>query len=707
MLEMPLMSRATPRRPESAAPEGELLMTRSRIDGVGLGDDPREELLKPIDGRGGRSKRRQGIGGGRWRMRVLLIALAFLGGVYASKIERVQAALGGPSGFVGPVDDVYTAIKYGYVDETKAEDLQRGAIDGMLEALDDDYAEYIPPTDKADFEKALTGQYSGIGCEVEIRDGWLTVVSPMEDSPALAAGVMANDRIIKIGDTTTYKLSVDECIKLLVGTEGTEVQFTVLRDGTEIPFSVKRARIVSKSVRGVTRFNGTGTDARQGHWSYIIDPAKRIAYIRISQFTPTTGPELAAAINEAQDAAGDEGLAGIIMDLRENPGGALEAALDVSDMFLKEGVIVSIRGRNRPPEVLSVMDEDSVGDVPLLVMVDGASASASEIVSGALQDHKRAVVLGSRTFGKGLVQTVLPLSHQRNGQVKFTTAKYYLPNGRLIQREDESLEWGVDPDPGFYVPETDDQLIDRFTRRRELDVLRRQAATGNAEAVTERWNDPVWVESEAKDIQLAAALRTMHGRVESGEFKAISDAKSQHGKIAVRELHDLRKVEKLTVMELARLNKRRVALEKSAEIGEAPRETPDLWPDDLKLTDGTVEVKDKDGKVIATLRITGKDLERWIANADVEPVKADEAKNAANTTEGVTGATSETANATPPAGQSEPEGAKKDEAKSEAEPAHAPKSDSAEKPEAPKSEQDSPSAPVSGSDPTPNAEPGR
>ena len=600
--------------------------------------DPRALLMEPIAS-GPRSRgasRSPRSRGAAFRLTVLLMILAFLGGVFVVRLPAVSAALGAPP--LGPVEDVFNTIRYGFVEEKKPDELVRGAIDGLIESLDDPYAEYIPPDDRDNFEKEMTGQYCGIGCEVESRDGWLTVVSPMEDSPALLAGVLPNDRIIKIGDESTYNKPVDDCVKLLVGKEGEPVHFTVLRDGQEIPFDIKRAQITSRSVRGVDRLRESGPDDLHGGWNWLIDPEKRIAYFRLSQFTPTAAEELSDAISAAMNEAaaptadGKPGgeLQGLILDLRENPGGAFEAAIEIADLFIDSGTIVSVKGRNNAlgmnQTIAATAHDPASGyvqvspDLPLLVMVDGLSASASEIVSGALQDHHRATILGSRTFGKGLVQTVLPLSHQTNAQVKLTTARYYLPSGRLIQREDESTQWGVDPTPGFFVPETDDQLADRLTRRRDLDVLRRRADPG-ADRPAEQWSDPDWVEHEAKDLPLAAALRVMRTRVSTGKFEPISDVQAQHGQIAIKELRDLERAERLTAMELARLDKRARALEKAAETGEKPHQVADLWSDDLKLNDGTVEVRDKDGKLVATLRITGRDLERWLANADVEPIK--------------------------------------------------------------------------------------
>ena len=179
--------------------------------------------------------------------------LIFLIGVFAARLPTTLAQISGRGEFIDTVGDVYQSLMSSYVDVPDAAKLQKGAIDGMLEALNDDYAAYVPEEDVAMFDKEMTGHFSGIGCQIEIRDGWLTVVSPMEDSPAFNAGIMAGDRIIKIGEKSTFKLNADECIKLLTGEAGTPVTFTVQREGAEMPFTLIRAPITSKTVRGVTR----------------------------------------------------------------------------------------------------------------------------------------------------------------------------------------------------------------------------------------------------------------------------------------------------------------------------------------------------------------------------------------------------------------------------------------------------------------------
>ncbi|MBY0260949.1 MAG: PDZ domain-containing protein, partial [Phycisphaerales bacterium] len=383
------------------------------------------------------------------RLTLLNLSLVFLLGMFLARLPTTLAQMGvsPATDFWSPVREVQELLTSSAVTKPDPEKLQKGAIDGMLEALDDQYAEYIPAEDEKEFEKQMSGTFVGIGCQIEMRDGWLTVVSPLEDSPALAAGVMANDRITKVEETSTFGLTTDACIKMLTGEPGTKVSFNVQRDGRDIPFTITRARIVSKSVRGFRR------DAA-GHWDYLIDPERKVAYVRMSQFTPTSPEEFREAIREARAAAGSE-LGGLIFDLRGNPGGYMDAAIRIADMFIESGTIMSVKGRSDPAVVFTAEDVGEHFRFPTAVLVNQGSASASEIVSGALQDHERAVIVGTRTFGKGLVQSVHALRQPRGAQVKFTTQKYYLPKGRLIQRMDDSTTWGVDPTPGFFVPMSD------------------------------------------------------------------------------------------------------------------------------------------------------------------------------------------------------------------------------------------------------------
>lgn len=591
----------------------------------------------------------------RPRRTVLLnLALVFVLGVFVARLPSTLAAVSTMFG-VGEVDgltliaDVRRELRQHAVEPPDDQKLTLGAISGMLESLDDPYAEYIPPDDAADFEKSMTGAFTGIGAQVEVRDGWLHIVSPLEDTPAYAAGVMAGDRVTKIDGVSTFGLTADECIKKITGPEGTSVMITISRgagghaatggEAGEIELTIKRAKIVSKSVRGYRRLND-GT----GHWDYLLDPAQGIVYLRMSQFTPTSPQELAEALDQAQAAiraqakAADSGKAreigGLVLDLRSNPGGLMEAAIAICDLFLDSGTIMSTRGRNTPDVIYKAHPQSGTPSFPIAVLVNGASASASEIVAGALSENDRAIVIGTRTFGKGLVQSVRPLDHDGRAQLKFTSQRYFLPSGRLIQRTDTSTVWGVDPSPGFYVPMTDAQTIDWILRRRSWDVLHKDGAATKSGAnggpppiEQQRWTDPTWIESDAKDVQLSRALGAVQAKLTSREWpKGGEDAPAQAARISATELKALERTRERMGKEFARVDKRIDALEQAAEGGKPLPTIPDFWPDTLDLTGGSVEVKDKSGAVIARLNITGRDVERWLAFGDVEKQATDSAK---------------------------------------------------------------------------------
>ncbi len=551
------------------------------------------------------------------RFHVMTVALAFVLGIFSvTRAPEIYAQMRGQPGFFEPITDVYRALVAGYVDKPDTAKLQKGAIDGMLEALNDPYAEYIPPEDAGKFEKQMTGNFSGIGCQIEMRDGWLTVVTPLEDSPAFAAGILSGDRITTIEGKSTFGLTSDQCVDLLTGAPDTQVSFVVQRDGVEKKYTLTRRAITYRAVRGLRRLPG---DA--GHWDYFLDPDRGIAYVRLAQFTPSAPEEFDAALIAAKAAAsaGGHTLSGLVLDLRGNPGGTLEAAHRIADEFLDSGTIVSIKGRAMADQVLKATPGGMAVGVPVAILVDGGSASASEIVSGALQDHKAGVVIGTRTFGKGLVQTVISLPRSPDAKVKFTTQKYYLPSGRLIQRQDESTAWGVDPNPGFYVPVKDDEVLARFLRRRDFDAVRGDSKDPSAMVVRQDWANAEWVAHEARDTQLAAALRALQSRLDTGEWKPVSEAKDAHAQIAVTELRNLERTRDRLGLEFARIEKRIDALERAAETGEKKADLVDLWPDDTKLTDGHLDVRDAAGHLIARLKITGEDVERWLLQADVQP----------------------------------------------------------------------------------------
>ncbi|RMH27688.1 MAG: S41 family peptidase, partial [Planctomycetota bacterium] len=504
--------------------------------------------------------------------------------------------------FFDPIVDVRAMLGEHYAEELDDQALQIGAINGMLESLDDPYTVFVPAKDTENFAKDLTGEYVGIGAEVGLRDGWFTILTPLDDSPAWHAGVLANDRVVAIDGQSTEGHSVDQCIEKLMGQPGTDVTITVQRaSGEQTDITITRAPIRVNPVKGFAR-----SDAGEGDWRFLLDPDSRIAYVRLSQFTPTCAAELRAAIEKATTEAGGS-LGGLILDLRFNPGGVLEQAVRIADDFLSAGVIVSTEGRTTPRRVERATADGTLPDFPMVVLVNAQSASASEVLAGALADHNRAIILGSRTFGKGLVQSVRPLPSGA-GVLKITEQHYALPSGRIIQREDDSEVWGVDPTPGYFLPLTDEQTRDMLAARREQEIIAHHdhPAPADAEAIVEQLKDP----------QLAAALRVLRHRIATGEFKPVGIPENDPTTVAAAEVKTILEQRDRLLRELVRLDRRLTAAESAAP--DAP-ETRDLWPDDVSVQGGTITVTDAQGNTVATLTITGPDLERWLIDAGVEP----------------------------------------------------------------------------------------
>lgn len=317
--------------------------------------------------------------------------------------------------------DVYARIKKDYVEEVGDKPLLEGAIRGMLQSLDP-HSAFLSQDEFQELQIGTTGEFGGLGIEVGMENGFVKVISPIEGTPADKAGVEAGDLIIKLDDTQVKGLTLNEAVKLMRGKRGTKIVLTIVREGESKPIEVKVIRDVIrvKSVR-----------------SRILEPG--FGYIRISSFQSKTTRNVIAAVEKLNNKAGGD-LQGIVLDLRNNPGGVLTGAVGVSDIFLKDGeLIVYTKGRVQDAELkYSASTNDSIDGAPIVVLINEGSASASEIVAGALQDHKRALIMGKNSFGKGSVQTILPL--KENAALKLTTARYYTPSGRSIQAE------GIEPD---------------------------------------------------------------------------------------------------------------------------------------------------------------------------------------------------------------------------------------------------------------------
>ena len=316
--------------------------------------------------------------------------------------------------------EILNRVKTDYVEEVDDKTLLENAVRGMLTGLDP-HSAYLDEKEFKDMNISTTGKFGGLGIEVQMQNGFVRVVSPIDDTPAAKAGVQPGDLIIKIDETSVKGLSLNEAVEKMRGEPGTKVTLTIARENATAPviLLLTRAVINVASVR-----------------SKMLDPG--LGYVRISSFTVETGNTLDKELAKLKKEAGGE-LKGLVLDLRNNPGGVLDAAVKVSDAFLQKGGIVSIKGREATASrEFGATPGDALNGQPIVVMINGGSASASEIVAGALQDQKRAVVVGSKSFGKGSVQTVMPL--QSEAAIKLTTARYYTPNGRSIQGE------GIDPD---------------------------------------------------------------------------------------------------------------------------------------------------------------------------------------------------------------------------------------------------------------------
>ncbi len=507
-----------------------------------------------------------------------------------------------------PILDVWYLINTSFVEEVDAEELRLAAIDGMIESLGDRYTVYVPAVDIAEFDKTMRGVYPGIGASVRLEDGLPLVVSPMDGSPALKAGIRAGDRILAIAGTSTEGLTLDDAVDLLSGEPGSEVIVRIRRDETEeMDVPIIRERIRTQTVKGYYR--------EGEHWRFLLNDDSGIAYLRITQFTETTQPQLTAALQELSGEA-----KAYILDLRSNPGGILQAAVAIADMFLPGGLpIVASEGRRHPRDEYVSSDAHTLvpADVPVVVLVNDESASASEIFAGALRDHNRAVIVGTRTFGKGTVQTVVPLESS-SGQLKITEAYYYLPSGRQVHRTDKSVKWGVDPTDGFYVSTTREERrgINRWAY--DADII---AQPG--EEPFQPIAEPERIREEMADPQLAAAVEALNIRLATGEWQPTGGEMDEDA-IDALALVDLANGRERLLRELDRVGRRMEALlDAGASLEDAVNER-DLFPDDIELTGGELVITDASGKQIARLAITGEGLERWLLDADVAKVKPDE-----------------------------------------------------------------------------------
>ncbi len=415
-------------------------------------------------------------------------------------IPATTAGMAQVDGRVGPefakLFATYERIKAAYVEPVDDEQLIRGAIDGMLGSLDP-HSAYLDGADLQRLETMIDGNYSGLGLSVQMDDGAVKVISPFRGSPAMEVGIKAGDYITHLDGELIYGGDLDDAVSRMRGPAGTDIRLTIFRPGRDEPFDVT-------VTRGVIELEPVTHKLEEGN----------IGVIMVNEFSRDVGADVFAAWQELRTEASGR-LQGLVLDLRSNPGGSLDEAVALSDLFLTKGRIVSQRGRAQGETIFfdseTVYRGEIARDTPMIVLIDAGSASASEIVAGALQDHRRAVIMGDRSFGKGSVQTLLPLG--RDAALKLTTARYYTPAGHSVQ------EGGIKPD--ISVPQLSDPDLEKRARfrMRESDLrghLVNEAALKDEELERDKNDDPRFLltaaelkEQGVEDFQLDYALRTL------------------------------------------------------------------------------------------------------------------------------------------------------------------------------------------------------
>ena len=429
---------------------------------------------------------------------VFLLGLALGAGmtIYSSVFagnEKSAAASPLPLEDLRAFTEVFGRVKSDYVESVEDKELLEYAIKGMLSGLDP-HSSYLNAEEFKEMRIGTDGKFGGLGIEVTMENGFVKVISPIDDTPAERAGIQAGDVIVRLDDTPVKGMTLNEAVKIMRGEPGTDILLTVVREGAEGPLKITITRdiIRIKSVRGRT-----------------LDPG--YGYIRISQFQSATGTSMRKQLSELKKENGGE-LKGLVLDLRNNPGGVLNASVSVADAFVSKGKIVYTEGRVKDSLLtFNASPNDLLKGAPIVVLVNGGSASASEIVAGALQDHHRAIIMGTKTFGKGSVQTIMPMNN--GAALKITTARYFTPSGRSIQAE------GIEPDIEVEQLELSKKGDASVERLREAD-LRDHLENGNGEKADKAAKDGKSSKKEGEDdekgstkedYQLNEALNLLKG----------------------------------------------------------------------------------------------------------------------------------------------------------------------------------------------------
>ncbi|MCU0830966.1 MAG: S41 family peptidase [Rhizobiaceae bacterium] len=420
---------------------------------------------------------------------------ALLGATALAGLQSITGATANAAGSdtyrqLSVFGDIFERVRASYVSEPEDKELIRAAINGMLTSLDP-HSSYLDPEEARDMQVQTSGEFGGLGIEVTMENELVKVITPIDGTPAAKAGVLSGDFISEIDGKAVRGLTLPEAVDKMRGPVNTPIELTLIREGADAPIKVTIVREIIK-VKAV-RARVEGPD---------------IGYLRVMSFTEQTYDNLKAEIDKITAELGEENIKGWVLDLRLNPGGLLNQAINVSDAFLTRGEVVSTRGRN--PKDIQRYDSrpgDLVNGKPVIVLVNGGSASASEIVAGALQDHRRATVLGTRSFGKGSVQTIIPLGE--NGSLRLTTALYYTPSGNSIQGK------GIEPDIKVEQP-LPPELTGRDVTRGESELEGHIEGENEDE---EGSGSAAYVPPEAKDdLQLQHALKLIRGELKDPAF---------------------------------------------------------------------------------------------------------------------------------------------------------------------------------------------
>lgn len=423
--------------------------------------------------------------------------------------------------FVNTLMTIHRHVADGYVEPVDEEKLRLGAIKGMLDQLDP-FTAYVPPAEEERFNRLLEGAYKGVGIQIEQNKQTreIEVITPIEDSPAQKAGVLPGDIILKVNGEDVRTGSLDDVMKKIAGPVGTEVRLTLRHvGGEEVELTMTRQEIVMPTVKGYRR-------QPDNSWEYWANLDPKVGYVRVTQFTEETTGKLRTLLERLLS----EGMKGLILDLRFNPGGRLDQAEQVVDLFLEDGVIVVTKGRARPEEVRRAKGHGTLPKFPMVVLVNEHSASAAEIVAGSLMDNRRALVVGARTYGKGSVQEVTHLD--RGGELKMTVAYYYLPSGRLVHQKKGATDWGVLPQIQVAMDEEaqkwlyqNQEIEERFRRPNVKGATTAPAATQSitTQPTTKSSTQPA---TQRTDTQLEAALSTLIGHIVLQGERKVSPAAS-------------------------------------------------------------------------------------------------------------------------------------------------------------------------------------